>query len=134
MSGIQPATLALAGYHFSHFRQVINVLENGGPKSLTGFTLKMDIREQPDSAALIQIDSVTPHASGSVITVVSAAGGVIEVYISKTQMLTLPLPVSPNAETPMIFVYDIKLVKTASPNDEYPYIAGTLTVNHEVTQ
>lgn len=130
---ILPGNYPITAFRNGVYRDQIAMADGAGaPIDMTGWTGRMQVRVSAGAAdpALIDINTSTPTSNGSVITLVTPAAGVFEIYIAVDDWATVPKgsPVSIDA----MMTYDI--VWTEPGGDANVWQNGSLTLKEGVTR
>lgn len=97
---------------------------------ITGYNARMQLREDPDSTAVLQLNSTGSTANRSTLTV-TAPSGSVRVYISAADTTNLPADA---------YVYDLELYTSTDPysqsDPEYVIrlLQGMITTTYNVTR
>lgn len=98
----------------SRFQKTVTV-----PYTLTGYTVRMQVRRTPDSDLLLDL------SVGSGLAWVNQAGGVFLIDISAVDLAAAPVGV---------WVYDLELVPAGVEANAYALFGGRFTIAAEVTR
>lgn len=113
-------------YSNSTFRkQHIALTANGDSYDLTGWTVRMQIRnnDAETGTPLLEIDTDAATANGSVVTIEDAEDGELQLYINHQDIADLG---------PGSYVYDLLFIDTAG--DRGPLLRGSFTILEGVTE
>lgn len=128
----EPAVVPLEAYRNGVLRTQITLSEDNGPKDLTGYELKMQVRLKPDSPVLAAADSLAPSEDGSVITLITPTTGVFEIFLSNLDFADIVFPPNFTAGDALLLVYDI-LFKVPVSGDLLPLVKGSFKVYAGIT-
>lgn len=125
-----PAEINLEAYRNGVLRTQFTLFEENVAVDLSGYGIKMQVRNKPGAPdpPLAEAETGAPSADGSVITIVDAANGVFEVFLSNLDFQDISIPEGDSRT----LAYDI-LFKTPSINDLLPLIKGSFKIHPGVT-
>lgn len=128
----EPAVIPLEAYRNGVFRVKLTVSKDGNLLDLTDFRIKMQVRAKAgDPQVLAEASTDGPTTDGSIITIISAAGGIFEVFFTHTDLSDISIPTAQGDST--ILAYDI-LFTNPSNNDFMPFIKGQFKIYEGITE
>lgn len=129
---ILPASYSIVAYRNGDYREQFTMTDGDTPFDITGWTARMQVRVSPGAAdpAQIDINTATPTSNGSVITLVTPASGIFEIYIAELDWDGIPVSAVPSTDATS--TYDVVFVE--SGGDRHPYFNGSFTLKEGVTR
>lgn len=128
----EPAVVPLEAYRNGVLRTQFTMVKDSGPMDLTGYELKMQVRQKPGSEVLAAASSSGPSDDGSVITIISPTTGVFEVFMSNLDFADIQLPSNFTAGDALVISYDI-LFKVPVSGDLLPLVKGSFKIYAGIT-
>ncbi len=130
IGGVLPAYVILSAQRNGCLRREFVFSDDDGALDFAGYSAQMQLRPSIGSDTVnLTVTSSAPTAGGSEITFTDPVNGTLELYLSQSDLQSLPVPTTTGAAGQ--FVYD--LVLTEPGGDATPWLYGSIIIAEGVT-